>query len=115
MKRFILIIFFVLMALSFGIADVENQNDWYVIHKFFSDLNPIQRDWLNKIIAEQRITNREKEILTLIAQGLTNKEIGVRLFITETTVKTHTKSILKKIGVRNRIQLFNLLREKTEE
>ncbi len=85
----------------------------YLIHKFFNASGPLQRGSVVEFITNQRITNREKEILTLIAQGMTNKEIGMKLFITETTVKTHTKNIYKKLGVRNRIQLFNLLREKT--
>jgi len=47
------------------------------------------------------ITRREKEVLELIADGLTNKEIAARLFISVTTVDTHRKNLLEKFGVNN--------------
>lgn len=48
------------------------------------------------------LTIREKEILTLIAAGLTNAEIGVRLFISTETVKSHVRHILSRLGARTR-------------
>jgi two-component system NarL family response regulator len=48
------------------------------------------------------LTPRELEVLTLIAQGHSNKRIGRRLSITEGTVKTHVKGILGKLGVTGR-------------
>ena len=50
------------------------------------------------------LTKREYEVLTLIAEGLSNKDIADRLFISEKTVKNHVSSIFKKIGVNDRIQ-----------
>ena len=50
----------------------------------------------------QRLTAREAEILELIAQGLSNKEIAARLFIEVTTVKNHVHNILEKLGVSRR-------------
>lgn len=50
------------------------------------------------------LTDREKEVLTLIGQGLTNQELAERLFIADNTVKTHVKRILVKIGARDRAQ-----------
>ena len=44
------------------------------------------------------------EILRLVAEGLTNKEIGTRLSITEGTVKNHVHNALQKLGMDNRIQ-----------
>lgn len=50
------------------------------------------------------LTTRELEVLHLIVDGKSNKEIGGRLFISEATVKTHINSILSKLGVSDRTQ-----------
>ena len=48
------------------------------------------------------LTSREQEVLRLLAQGLSNAEIGTQLYIGETTVKTHVTRILQKLDVRDR-------------
>jgi DNA-binding CsgD family transcriptional regulator len=50
------------------------------------------------------ITQREHEILGLIAQGLSNREIGERLFVSENTVKTHSSRLFEKMSVNRRVQ-----------
>jgi DNA-binding NarL/FixJ family response regulator len=55
------------------------------------------------------LTEREREILRLIAGGLSNAEIGQELFITDTTVKTHVTHILQKLNLRDRVQAVVLV------
>ncbi len=51
------------------------------------------------------ITDREREVLTLIAQGAANAEIAERLYITNPTVKTYVGRLLTKLGARDRVHL----------
>ena len=51
-----------------------------------------------------RLTQREREVFELVAQGLSNSEIAERLFLTEGTVKTHVNHIFEKLEVRDRTQ-----------
>ena len=57
------------------------------------------------------ITPREYEILTLIAGGLSNREIAERLFVSENTVKTHSSRVFLKLGARRRTQAVQLGKE----
>ncbi|MEV7127980.1 response regulator transcription factor [Streptomyces sp. NPDC093260] len=50
------------------------------------------------------LTEREREILALIGEGLTNRQIGQRLYLAEKTVKNHISRLLAKLGVERRIQ-----------
>jgi len=52
----------------------------------------------------ERLTKREREILALLGQGLTNAEIAARLFISTKTAAHHVSNILAKVGVRNRAE-----------
>lgn len=54
------------------------------------------------------LTEREREVLELIAQGLNNDELAERLFITKATARTHVSHILLKLGARDRAQLVVL-------
>ncbi|MFI6523735.1 response regulator [Streptomyces uncialis] len=50
------------------------------------------------------LTSRERDILALIGEGLTNREIGLRVFLAEKTVKNHISRVLAKLGVERRVQ-----------
>lgn len=58
------------------------------------------------------ITEREKEVLRLVGQGYSNKEIAAKLFISETTAKAHLKKILEKLQLKNRSQVAAYAAEK---
>ena len=61
-------------------------------------------EWESAREADSVLSPREGEVLQLVAQGATNKEIGDSLFISESTVKTHLKSIMEKLHLANRSQ-----------
>lgn len=61
---------------------------------------------------EMILTRREKEVLNLIADGLTNQEIAEQLFISPLTVDSHRKNLITKLGARNTASLIKLAVEK---
>ena len=67
---------------------------------------PFVRD--ERRVEELGITPRELEILGLIAEGLSNKEIGGRLFVSENTVKTHASRLFDKLGAKRRTEAVQI-------
>ncbi|GAB3744903.1 response regulator [Nocardiopsis nanhaiensis] len=63
-----------------------------------ADGNPVRHESLNAL------TKRELEVLVLMARGKSNTEIADRLYVSETTVKTHVRRILTKLDLRDRVQ-----------
>ena len=55
--------------------------------------------------AEPALTEREREVVELVARGLTNREIGGRIFVSESTVKFHVRNVMRKLGVRHRAEV----------
>jgi DNA-binding NarL/FixJ family response regulator len=76
-----------------------------VIEKFTRIPHPQPPKELNEL------TEREVDVFRLIARGLSNAEIGQRLYISDATVKTHITHILQKLGLRDRVQAVVLAHE----
>ena len=68
----------------------------------FADSMPAADARLALVIAS--LTEREREILTLLASGRSNAELAKELYLSEPTIKTHLSSIFRKLGVRDRVQ-----------
>jgi DNA-binding NarL/FixJ family response regulator len=51
------------------------------------------------------LSKRELEVATHVAEGLSNKEIGARCFLSERTVETHVSNILNKLGINSRVEI----------
>jgi NarL family two-component system response regulator LiaR len=102
-------------ALGYLLKDSSPQQLLQAIQEVYrgeSSLHPtIARRLIHEIsqpsnlpLAEDPLTVREMEVLQLVAQGLSNQEIGDKLFISERTVRNHVSNILGKLHLANRVQ-----------
>lgn len=74
------------------------------VHAGKSHIPQVVAEKLAERIGAEELTPREVNVLQQIVEGMTNKEIGVQLKISETTVKTHVNNLLAKLGVTDRTQ-----------
>lgn len=65
---------------------------------------------LDKFLMKKNVSPREKEVIFLLLQGKSNKEIEAELYISLGTVKRHVHNILEKLGIKNRVQLIRLFK-----
>ncbi len=83
------------------------------LEKYHGQASTLQEDFESKLISfadKYEISKREREVIQLISKGLSNQEISESLFISLQTVKDHTHRIFVKTGVKNRVQLTNIIR-----
>jgi DNA-binding NarL/FixJ family response regulator len=76
--------------------DIENKKKEKVKPGIYQD----------RFLVRQKLTKREQEILKLISQAKSNKEIAAELFISDQTVSVHKKNIMKKLGIRSTVNLI---------
>ena len=69
-------------------------------------LSEQKSNYEDRFVIKQKLTTREHEVLELITQAKNNKEIAKELFISDQTVGVHRKNIMRKLGVRNTINLI---------
>lgn len=62
-------------------------------------------------IKDLGLSKREHEVLCQIAMGLSNKEIAIKLFVSESTIKTHVSSVLVKLNAKRRTQALQIAKE----
>jgi DNA-binding NarL/FixJ family response regulator len=67
-----------------------------------------------RVIAKPAFSHREKEVLGLLVEGMTNRQIAARLYLAESTVKTHVASAFAKLGVRSRKEAATVLLDPAE-
>ena len=100
------IIMAVVAFVFFGIGVVLNKNSL----QQKKEIQPQPKVDFNKI-EELEITNREYEVLQAVAKGLSNKEIAEKLFLSESTIKTHVSSLLLKLNAKRRTQAVQIAKE----
>ncbi len=83
----------------------------YINKKSLNKNSPVPNEVNHKKIKELNISNREYEVLCEIANGLSNQEIANKLFVSESTIKTHVSNILVKLNAKRRTQAIQISKE----
>lgn len=87
-----------------GMDSKELLEEIRCVHAGKKRVHPVVAAKLGEFLSEDNLTQREVEVLRLVAEGNSNKEIAQRLFISEDTVKMHVRNILSKLGANDRTQ-----------
>lgn len=106
LKSFSQEFYFGLIALAFLIIGIWAGIQWI---KTKPSLTPIQ--WDESAKQKLDISDRELEVLLAMAEGLSNKQIAEKLFISENTIKTHAANLYAKLNVNRRTQALHTARK----
>ena len=101
-----------------GILHTVYAGEGYVTPSLAANLlsemkSPLKEKQTTNVDSFDELTERERQILELIADGTSNKEIGQKLFLTEKTIKHYVTNILQKLHVSNRVQAALLAQQKS--
>lgn len=109
-------------AYALGIQYRRDHDSVIKLNKKLTDINAsledeiarrtkeIEQEKIKRAAVEYELGKREREVLLLLFNGLTNNQIGVTLFISESTVKTYVKRIYQKIEAKNKLDLFKKIK-----
>jgi two-component system nitrate/nitrite response regulator NarL len=96
------------------IRTVHGGGQWFerqAVHTALSTM--LKREYGAQLVTKAGLTQREIEIVQAVATGMRNKAIAKKLHVTEGTVKVHLHNIYEKLNVRTRVELVNMVREKS--
>ncbi len=106
-------------AHGYLLKNTDTQSFFHLLNGVANGETPLSRQLAGKILKEfarkmtdgkeekesdETLSDREKQVLRLVAEGLINRDIAVRLNLSENTIKYHLKNILQKLHLRNRAQ-----------
>ena len=85
---------------------------YHIFYRFYfsSPISKTEKNLSEDFIKDFSITKREQEIIIELLNGKSNKELAETLFVSEKTIETHLANIYRKIGVKNRLELFSRLK-----
>jgi DNA-binding CsgD family transcriptional regulator len=92
-----------------SVPEGDDFSRWTGLGRRFGD-----RESFQQFLAETGITPREWEVIDMVCDGCSNREIEEKLFISVATVKDHLYRIYRKTGVKNRVQLANFIRNRID-
>lgn len=106
-------------AISYLLKDVDAQELAEAIRAAHEGQSRLSREALQALVGALNqppspghdLTNREREVLALLVEGLNNSEIAERLFIGRSTAKTHVSNILSKLGADSRVEAVTIALE----
>ena len=84
---------------------------YHIFYRFYfsSPISKTEKTLKEDFIKDFGITKREQEIIVALLHGKSNKELAETLFVSEKTIETHLANIYRKVGVKNRLELFSRL------
>ncbi len=106
-----LVLSFVLHSAPFIFMITISLLIYHIFYRFYfsSPISKTEKTLKEEFIKDFGITKREQEIIVALLHGKSNKELAETLFVSEKTIETHLANIYRKVGVKNRLELFSRL------